>query len=134
MKSFALVICVIVLATLAYGGSLSTVVSRRRITNAHNQCQADPATHVDEEDLKKSLKGIQVSGLGPHMLCMSKKIGLQKSNGDIDRAVFRVRFSEIVRNQSKLDDIVEGCAVQKETPEDTAEHIMKCFHQHHPCP
>ncbi|KAJ8970110.1 hypothetical protein NQ317_019656 [Molorchus minor] len=114
---------------MAYG---LTDEEKQRVRDIHRECQSDPATHADEDLLKKAYNGehVESKSIGAHILCMSKKIKFQNENGDIDKKAVRKQLSKLISDETKLDEVVEKCGVQKTTPEETAQDIMKCFHDY----
>ncbi|KAJ8965535.1 hypothetical protein NQ317_011937 [Molorchus minor] len=75
MKVIVLAFFVACLAVLAHG---ATDAEKEKLKKFHDECQADPATHVDEELLKKSRNGEHVEGIGKFSLCLSKKNRVSK--------------------------------------------------------
>nr|AXO78394.1 odorant binding protein 16 [Xylotrechus quadripes]QHI06955.1 odorant-binding protein 9 [Helopeltis theivora] len=127
MKGLVFIVCVTISVTLASG---LTEEQKEKVKIVHKECQDDPATHADENKLSDSYKGVEVTGLGAHFLCMSKKLGMQKDNGNVDREAIKRKLSDVITVPEKLQEAVDKCAVQKATPEDTAEHVLKCFHDY----
>nr|UYS88362.1 odorant binding protein 10 [Aromia bungii] len=126
MKVVLLVICA---ATLAYG--LTEEQKRERLRIVHEQCQADPATHVDDIVLREARHGHpDAAKLGPHSLCMTKKFGLQKEDGSIDKAAIEKRLTELVSDEAKRSQAIAACGVVKATPEETARNLFKCFFEY----
>ncbi|KAJ8955672.1 hypothetical protein NQ318_008541 [Aromia moschata] len=128
MRVFTL-ISVISLAVMAQG---LTEKQKEKIRTIHAECQADPATNVDEDLLKKAYNDEPAEGpqLRAHVLCMSKKLGLQKDNGDLDKDTLRLQLSRAISDEAKLNQAVDKCGVQKDNPEATAAAILKCFHDY----
>ncbi|KAJ8932134.1 hypothetical protein NQ314_014915 [Rhamnusium bicolor] len=127
MRGFVLLICFGTFVTVLVDGL--TDEEKQRISAVHTKCQADPVTHVDEEILKQLHKGEHVdrSIVGVHILCMSKNLGFQKENGDIDKKRTSKKFGRVIHDDAKLDETVKICALQKTTPEETALDLLKCF-------
>ncbi|KAJ8965536.1 hypothetical protein NQ317_011938 [Molorchus minor] len=124
MKYFVLAICVASLMILAHGVSDA---DKDKLKQFHDECQADPATHVDEDLLKKARNGEHVEGVGKHSLCLSKKLGFQKENGDLDKESIKSSLSKYITEETKVKEILDKCAVQKLTPELTAENLLRCL-------
>ncbi|CAG9825363.1 unnamed protein product [Phaedon cochleariae] len=107
-----------------------------KIKKAHDECQADPVTKADEDVMSKFFKDepIDETKFAKHALCMNVKSGIQKENGDIDKDVVKILFS----NNEKVDEIVVECGEKKgSTVEEAALALYKCFrkydygHEHH---
>nr|CAI5818788.1 unnamed protein product [Callosobruchus analis] len=143
MKTFLLFSCVILLAVAYVSANHDSHESDEShehhqkhhhglgSTDVHNECQKDPATHIDEEDLKKIRKGEQYDKvkLGAHSKCMLEKSHILKANGEVDKA----QLSKIVKERGHSDEIVhkiEECVQHKDTPEETSLHVMKCYYDH----
>ncbi|KAJ8924168.1 hypothetical protein NQ315_006952 [Exocentrus adspersus] len=97
------------------------------LKNVHDSCQANPATYADESKLKKLSQYIDDRVVGTHMLCMSQKAGLQKSNGDLDIGVIKQKIALVTADKSKVDGLVKTCAVVNGGPEKTANLLWLCF-------
>lgn len=61
---------------------------------------------------------------------MSKKIGFLSDDGKINKDVLKKAFSHTISDQSKVDEAVAKCAVEKDDPQDTAIALGKCIHDH----
>ncbi|KAJ8932135.1 hypothetical protein NQ314_014916 [Rhamnusium bicolor] len=97
------------------------------LKKVHDSCQANPATYVDEDILRKLNDNINHKQAGIHMLCMSVKAGLQKANGDLDIGVIRSKIDTVLDDKSKVEGFVSKCAVKKESPQKTAVLLWLCF-------
>nr|QUP79521.1 odorant binding protein 28 [Monochamus saltuarius] len=120
-----LVLCVVV------AGALAQLPNSERIflKQVHDSCQADRATYADESRLKQLNKYIDDAVVGNHMLCMSKKAGLQKGNGDLDIGVIKQKIALVTADKSKVDGLVKKCAVVNGNPQKTANLLWLCFVQ-----
>lgn len=71
--------------------------------------------HVDEPNAKA------------HTLCMSKKLGLQDEHGKAVKSVIKSGLSRSITDEAKLEEAVNKCSADKDTPEDTAGAIWHCM-------
>nr|QUP79532.1 odorant binding protein 39 [Monochamus saltuarius] len=128
MRTCALVVCI---ATLVVSIQGITDEEKERVKTVHNECQADSKTHIDEELLKKYSKGEHVdkSVVGPHVLCMSTKFGTINAEGKVDKSKLKEALSRVISDETKLNEAVEKCAVDKDDAQDTALALGKCFRE-----
>ncbi|KAJ8955670.1 hypothetical protein NQ318_008539 [Aromia moschata] len=112
--------------TKAYG--LTDEQRREKLRVVHEQCQADPATYVDEVVLREARDGHpDPAKLGRHSLCMTKKFGLQKEDGSIDKAAIEKGLTVLISDEAKRSQAIAACGVEKATPEQTANNLFECF-------
>nr|UWL63310.1 odorant binding protein 20 [Pagiophloeus tsushimanus] len=104
---------------------------RQKLKNAHDKCQADPATAIDEDALKtlreSKGKGASPPNGGAHALCVSKSLGWQNADGSINKDHLKERISANVDDAAKVDEIFAEATVEKENETATAEHLFKVF-------
>ncbi|KAJ8932126.1 hypothetical protein NQ314_014907 [Rhamnusium bicolor] len=100
-----------------------------KLQKIHERCQADPSTHVDERLLMKLSENKDNAAVGAHMLCMSVGAGMQKANGDLDKEVIKSKISLVTHDRSKIDGLVEKCAINQDTLKKTAAMLWLCFIQ-----
>nr|CAH7746642.1 unnamed protein product [Callosobruchus chinensis] len=92
----------------------------------HNECKAETgisdalATGViagkfpDDDVLKK------------HLLCIYKKTGFFTDDGHIQKDITQVIYEATLKDETKAAQLVKICAVEKDTPENTAFEMSKC--------
>nr|UWL63306.1 odorant binding protein 16 [Pagiophloeus tsushimanus] len=141
MKHFiAVLLCALVASALARPEVNQDAVkeSGRRIKEAHDKCQTDPATAIDEEALKNARKSgappAPPANSGPHSLCISKAVGWQNEDGSINKANIEEKAHAIFGEQSDIKNILDECVVAQENPEATAVHLFDCYRKHAPHP
>lgn len=100
---------------------------RSKLREVHATCQSDPATYVEEAKVKDMDQYADDFQLGVHLLCMAVKLGCATEKGLIDRDVLRNKIHLVTPDKSKVDALLEKCAVQQETPEKTAVFVCLCF-------
>ncbi|XP_018565034.1 uncharacterized protein LOC108906293 [Anoplophora glabripennis] len=125
MKAFAVILCSVFAVALAQLPDSERI----HLKQVHDSCQADPKTYADESRLKQLNKYIDDNVVGTHMLCMSRKAGLQKANGDLDVGVIRQKIDLVTADKSKVDGLVKKCAVVNGNPKRTANLLWLCFVQ-----
>jgi len=109
--------------------------SGQRLKEAHEKCQADSATSVDEA----ALKGLRSGGpapanLGVHTLCLSKALGWQNADGSVNKSVVESRAQAIYGDNPDLQRIVEECTKPQENDVATAFYIFNCYKKYAPHP
>nr|WNH96195.1 odorant binding protein 13 [Anthonomus eugenii] len=109
--------------------------SAQKVKQAHEKCQADPATAVDESALKNLHKGGEApANIAAYTLCISKNLGWQHEDGSINKDYIQSRAEAIFGASPKLQQIVDECAAGQATPEATAQHLFKCYRKYSPRP
>ncbi|XP_019877201.1 uncharacterized protein LOC109605073 [Aethina tumida] len=106
-----------------------TDAEKQALKNAHEKCQADPATAVEKGAMKLIHEGkaAEVKNLKPHILCMAKTNKIINEDGKINVEFLKSKWAEHydAADLAKL----EPCLVEKDTPENTAAHLAKCQHE-----
>ncbi|KAJ8924169.1 hypothetical protein NQ315_006953 [Exocentrus adspersus] len=102
---------------------------KHKLKQIHEECQANPATHVDEELLKKLEDHIDDKKVGAHMLCMAVKQGFMTHDGDLINEVIKSKITLVTHDETKVDGLLKKCAIKHETPEKTAILLKICFKQ-----
>lgn len=67
-----------------------------------------------------------------HSLCMSKKAGLQDEHGKVLKDKVKQELSRFIKDETKLEEAVRDCAVDKDTPEGTARHLFDSMRKYGP--
>nr|UTN00823.1 odorant binding protein [Semanotus bifasciatus] len=129
MKVFAFILCVGYLALLAHGISDE---DKQHFRSLNEECQSNPATRLDKEMIEKLRKHEEVDKkqLRAYSLCMTKKLGIQKENGDVDKEALKKTLAKAINDETKLNKLVGECGARRDTIGETAEEIMRCFHEH----
>ncbi|XP_050512402.1 B2 protein-like [Diabrotica virgifera virgifera] len=70
--------------------------------------------------------------LKQQFLCMNKKIGLQKENGDIDEAAIRERINQFTNDPKKTEELMKECVIKEAAAEETAFKSIKCLYDKAP--
>ncbi|XP_018565035.1 B1 protein [Anoplophora glabripennis] len=119
------------IATLVVSIHCATDEEREKFKALHNECQADPKSHIDEESLKKYIKGelLDKSVVGSYAFCISKKVGFLNEEGKINKENLKKALGRNISDEAKLNEAVNKCAVEKDDPQDTAIAIGKCFRE-----
>ncbi|CAG9814349.1 unnamed protein product [Phaedon cochleariae] len=97
------------------------------------ECQANPATHIDDADLSRFGNGQEVdhSKLGPFLLCFNVGMGLQQPNGDLVPN-FREIVSQVIP-ADRIDDYIKTCGKRaSDDAEEAAIILSKCTNDFDP--
>nr|UWL63301.1 odorant binding protein 11 [Pagiophloeus tsushimanus] len=91
-------------------------------------------TSVDTELIKKARAGTFTDDakLKAFVLCMSKKLGFQNNNGEIQTEVVRQKLGGALNDADAANKLVEKCLVVKGSNEDTAFESFKCYYESTP--
>ncbi|XP_060523014.1 B2 protein-like [Cylas formicarius] len=106
---------------------------KQKLSDVHGRCQNDPVTHIDDSIFEKLRKREHVelpSNFAAHELCMSKGVGLINEDGSVNKEMLRKSISHSGVEESKVEEIVNQCGENQETPEKTAIHLRKCLLKH----
>ncbi|XP_028140998.1 uncharacterized protein LOC114335043 [Diabrotica virgifera virgifera] len=125
MKYLVVLACVVVAAVASNLPNLPEG-ERLKLAQVHRDCQADPKTHVDEDKLRKLPNFVEDKQVGVHMRCMVVKAGLMKQNGKLDVPSITEKFRLVIKDASKVNALVQQCAVDSETPEKTSILFTLC--------
>ncbi|KAJ8979038.1 hypothetical protein NQ317_005142 [Molorchus minor] len=115
-------------APLPYNAAQNLLlVEEQKLHHIHDACQADPATNADHELLHDLSANLDNPQIGAHMLCESKGVGLQNERGELDKEVIRSKISLTIDDLARVNNLVNECAIPKNTPEKTAIHLFMCL-------
>ncbi|KAF7284580.1 uncharacterized protein LOC143205132 [Rhynchophorus ferrugineus] len=109
--------------------------SQEKLKQAHQKCQSDPATAVEEASLKGLARGgPKPANYGAHSLCISKALGWQNEDGSVNADTIRARAENIFGSSAKLDEVISECAQNQANAEETAIHLTRCYAKYAPRP
>ncbi|XP_066142612.1 uncharacterized protein [Euwallacea fornicatus] len=107
---------------------------KSRLKQSKDKCQLDPKTAVDQEGLQKyiSSKGKEPApeNIGPHVLCVSKEMKWQKTDGTVNKQYLKERLSLIEKDAAKVEQFLKTCAVDKDSEVETAKNLFSCYEKH----
>uniref|UniRef100_A0A6P7FEM8 Uncharacterized protein LOC114329534 n=1 Tax=Diabrotica virgifera virgifera TaxID=50390 RepID=A0A6P7FEM8_DIAVI len=127
------IIVATVLCVLAAANAAPTKEQIEHIRKAHEYCQSQEATRIDENVFEKRRNGEKVDDpkLAKHALCMNVQAGLQKENGDINVDKLREIVSDGTSDLNLINPVVEKCSKKEgDTAEDAAVNLIKCISSH----
>ncbi|CAH1974551.1 unnamed protein product [Acanthoscelides obtectus] len=119
----------VVLGAILGLASAQSAAQMKLIMRLHNECKEltgindalasgiMTGTFPDDETLKK------------HLLCIFKKSGSMSEDGYIQADVAQVVYEAALKDEDKAAEIVKACAVDKDTPENTALEMARCSWQ-----
>ncbi|XP_030753589.1 uncharacterized protein LOC115880508 [Sitophilus oryzae] len=140
MKQFALVVFLAcVAATLAAprleADPAKAKASQEKLKEAHQKCQSNPATSVDQQALKALRDGGEKpANYGAHALCISQNLGWQNADGSVNKDVVQSRAEAIFGQSPKLSEIVNECTQPQANAEETAIYLTRCYAKYSPRP
>nr|XP_023022172.1 uncharacterized protein LOC111510480 [Leptinotarsa decemlineata] len=132
-KMGSFVLFLLALIAMAHTQEL-TEEQKVKIMEYNKECMEE--TKVAMEVVLKAAEGVYVDDdkLKKQILCVNKKIEVQKENGDIDIDVTKKKLMTILKDEKKVDDVIKKCVMKKDTPENTAFEAAKCMHKLAPNP
>uniref|UniRef100_A0A6P7FN97 Uncharacterized protein LOC114329533 isoform X3 n=1 Tax=Diabrotica virgifera virgifera TaxID=50390 RepID=A0A6P7FN97_DIAVI len=129
--------CIIIVATvlcvLAATNAAHNKEQVEHMRKAHEYCQSQEATRIDEIVYEKRRNGEKVDEkkLAKHTLCINVQAGLQKENGDINVDKLRELLNDGTRDLNLINRVVEKCSKKEgDTTEDAAVNLVKCIASH----
>lgn len=86
--------------------------------------------------MMKSARGESISdpNAEAHTICMAKKMGYLDEHGKVNKEHVKGALSRFIKDDAKLKETITECAVDKDTPYETARHLWKCVREHGPPP
>nr|ARH65465.1 odorant binding protein 10 [Anoplophora glabripennis] len=123
MRTFVVIISISALVLGRPDENLAT------INMAHNECQSNPRTYVDEDILDRISGGEKIDNpsVRAHILCVTTKLGVLNEYGEVNRTNLRTVLSRVILNEEKLEENLEKCAVEETDAEEVALVLDKCF-------
>nr|AQY18986.1 odorant-binding protein [Galeruca daurica] len=100
-----------------------------RFNKAHDKCQSDPASYVDEAILEKVRRGEKVTApnLAKHTLCMNVESGVQDQNGEIIVENLRKFLERAGNTKEKVDEAISKCGTRTSAiAEEAAVALTNC--------
>ncbi|CAH0551625.1 unnamed protein product [Brassicogethes aeneus] len=127
MKSF----CVLVFIALGVICSVKckpglTVEQFAKITEYSKKCRETSGATV--EQMLKVMAGEYENDpkLKAQLFCINKKVGIQDESGKLNMAAIMAKLSKLTSGEKETEDVMRSCAVDKESPEETAYSALKC--------
>nr|AVH84924.1 odorant binding protein 17 [Harmonia axyridis]QTE76116.1 odorant binding protein 8 [Harmonia axyridis] len=89
------------------------------------------STGVDPEAIANAKKGTfsDDEKFKDYLFCVSKKIGFQNEAGEIQKDVVKQKATVALKDEKLVDEIIKKCAVVKDTPQNTAFEVAKCYYE-----
>nr|UTN00825.1 odorant binding protein [Semanotus bifasciatus] len=121
------IICVICFFG-AVQAAVITEEQKGKLLEFNKQCMEE--THVDMDIVMKASKGVYTDDptFKKHIFCVNKKAGFQNAAGDLQIDTMKAKINSIVKDEKKTNEFISKCALNKDTPENTAFEVAKCFH------
>lgn len=63
------------------------------------------------------------------MLCMATKFGTVNAEGKLDKSKLRQGLSRLISDETKLNEAVDKCSVDKDDAQDTALAVERCVRE-----
>ncbi|KAL3288141.1 hypothetical protein HHI36_002589 [Cryptolaemus montrouzieri] len=91
-------------------------------------------TGVDKKLVINARRGVfsNDAKLKQQLLCSSKKIGFQNEAGELQLDVMKQKVQVQYKDPKVADVLIKKCAIQQNTPEETAFEIVKCYYKNTP--
>nr|QKV34985.1 Odorant binding protein 4 [Dendroctonus adjunctus] len=99
----------------------------------HKECAAqDPLGQEAIEAARKQGILFEDAKFKAYIFCFSKKSGIQRDDGSIDKDRFYKKFGEVIDKPAVVDQLGQKCLLEQDTPENTALFVSKCIHENSP--
>lgn len=94
-------------------------------------CQSESGSGVSEESRNRvrNHEYIDDPKLREHAFCMLKKAGFIDSNGDFQVEIIKTKLTENSDHPENVEQLVEKCAVKKDSPQLTSAKFVRCLHE-----
>lgn len=95
----------------------------------HNECVKE--TDVDRYLVTKALTGnfSDDPKFKAHLFCLLNKIGFLDKAGNVLTDNMKEKLSLVIGDVNKIEQVAATCGEKKESPEQTAVAMMKCFYE-----
>lgn len=99
----------------------------KKLVKYNNECRQE--THISALLVNNMVAGKFSDDpvLAKHLLCISKRAGYQDKDGNILLEKNREILTQLLDDPQKVEDVVQTCIKQYETPEKTAIEVAKCL-------
>ncbi|KAF7272394.1 hypothetical protein GWI33_014821 [Rhynchophorus ferrugineus] len=130
MKSFLIISSVLCMSIYVLA-DLSDE-QKQKVIRYGKECIAE--TGVDKELVDKARQGSFSDDpkLKAFAFCLSKKIGLQNADGDVQTEVLKEKLSSVVDNAETVNSLISACVQKKGSPEETAFQTFVCYYEKTP--
>ncbi|XP_019866398.1 B2 protein-like [Aethina tumida] len=129
MKFF---ITFVALAVIGAKAASLSEEQKQKLISYHKECQAQSGVeNLTIEDAKAG-KYRDDPKAKEHLLCVSKKVGLQNEAGELQNDVITEKLTKLLGNAELAQSLVAKCATAQATPQDTAYSVLKCYHENTP--
>lgn len=100
---------------------------KAEIRKAHAECEKEEG--LERDTAKKILKGYITDEeiIGSFMLCVGEKMDIIDNKGKLDKKIIEEKMEDIFPDKDTMDQAIEKCAVEGDTPEETAAHLAICM-------
>ncbi|RZC40380.1 PBP GOBP domain containing protein, partial [Asbolus verrucosus] len=105
---------------------------KEKLNKVGKECREQSGVSQELVDKLRNGEYVEDAKLKAQMLCVSKKLGLADDSGNINVETLKTKVKKVVDNDAEVDEIVEKCAVKRDTPEDTAFFTFKCLRENKP--
>ncbi|KAG5885481.1 hypothetical protein JTB14_017204 [Gonioctena quinquepunctata] len=102
---------------------------QEHLSEIHRNCQ-------EKSGVDKALIKLAVQGQFPddpkfkqYSFCTSQKFGFQNELGEFQNDVMRKNILEYGKVTTKLDEIIDKCTIQRESPAESAYNYYKCYYE-----
>lgn len=100
---------------------------KRTLKEAHEACNADPYTYVDEDLLRKLRVHRDNVQVQIHMFCMAEKAGLLTADGRFNENIIKRKIGYLIKGKDAVDEVYRKCSTEKRTKEETVTYLWLCL-------
>ncbi|KAF7278588.1 hypothetical protein GWI33_008207 [Rhynchophorus ferrugineus] len=62
-----------------------------------------------------------------HLICLGKKLNYIDADGHLQRDSIKIGMMRVLKDETKIDNALDKCLVDKDTSEDTVFNAIKCI-------
>nr|QUP79498.1 odorant binding protein 5 [Monochamus saltuarius] len=125
MKFAVAIVCLVVVAAARANLTEEQI---EKLKGYHKDCAGE--TGVDTGLVTKARKGefSDDPKFKEHLFCVAKKIGFMTADGEIQKDVLKAKLGPAINDDAAAQQLIDECAVKKDTPQDTAFETIQCYY------
>ncbi|XP_050305824.1 uncharacterized protein LOC126742971 [Anthonomus grandis grandis] len=99
----------------------------RNLLQYNNQCQRSSGATQQEIISALQNRFSDSPALKSHIFCLGKKMGFVSDNGTFQRETIRNRMGKYLKDQSKMDQLMDKCFTGNGNPKESTYNAIKCI-------
>ncbi|XP_975686.2 B1 protein [Tribolium castaneum] len=122
-------------ASAVFLSSFIISIQAAAFNNPEDELRRSAACLEQSKVSSESIKNLQIGNfddderLKEYLFCVSKNAGYQDPAGHLQHEMIRLRFKGGRYSDDTINEVLQQCGHQKDTPQETAFQFMKCAYQ-----